>query len=446
MGDTQTLLQATLSRLNTLADIGNPLIVCGTVFGVQAKLQAFLAGFPDVATLLEPEGRNTAPAICAAALMVERTCGADAIILTLPADHVIADGAAFAAAVASGAELAARKMLVTFAITARTPATEYGYLKLGETIDCGKRQQMVDAFVEKPSPEKAQAFLAAGQYAWNSGMFMFTAAAIIENFARLQPDILSACRKSLPANPDTPPFRLNKKEFEKAEAISIDVAIMERAENVAAVVVDMGWSDVGSWDSIWQASSKPVAGNATQGNVHLHDCKDSIVQSGGPLLVALGLESMIAVATDDAILVAPRSRSQEVKKVIEEQAQSRHGGSSNCRKALRAWGWIRSLRAGTGVDVNEIAVYPGSSASLPGRDTQAVQWICTTGSGVFTLGDESMDLHADRALRIPAGVTRKLENTGSCMLYIIEVQVWRPPVLGAESDAPRKRKTPKISE
>ncbi len=271
--------------------------------------------------LLEPESRGTAPAMCAAALVVERFAGPDAVLLALPSDHVIADDQAFAAAVASGAELAGAGHLVTFAVKPRGPATAYGYLKLGEALDAAKQQFRVEAFIEKPEWERAERFLGSDNYAWNSGIFMFKAGAVIEAFQQFEPEMLASCRKALPKGES---ITLDPAAFAASPSNSIDYAIMEKARNTAAVIADFGWSDMGDWNAVWTEAAQDDRGVALRGNAITIDCNGSLLRSDGPLVVGLGLEDMIVVATKDAVLVAPRSRAQDVKRAVEElEARSR---------------------------------------------------------------------------------------------------------------------------
>lgn len=316
----ETMLQATLRRLAAIPGIGAPLVVCDQAHELLARQQAANVFPGEINLLLEPEGRGTAPALCAAALLVERLAGPDAVLLALPSDHIIAADLEFTKAIASAAELAGAGYLVTFAVKPRELATGYGYLKIGAPIDTAKQQFRLDAFVEKPERKKARQFLSSDQYAWNSGIFMFEAGTLIGAFQKLQPEILSACQEALPANGLGSTVKLHPAVFTATPSISIDHAIMEKASNVATVVADFRWSDVGDWNSVWQETTKDTKGVATCGNVLAVDCAGSLIRSEGPAVLGLGLEDMIVVATKDAILVAPRSRAQDVKRAVDEMA------------------------------------------------------------------------------------------------------------------------------
>ena len=422
-GLAQTLLQATLRRLAAVRGLQAPLVVCNASHEFLVQAQAAEAGIHEIATLLEPEGRNTAPALCAAALLLAKSYGSHAIMLALPADHQIADEQAFAAAVAAGAELAGQDYLVTFAMKATRPATGYGYLKLGRTIDAAKQQFLLDAFVEKPKREMAESFLASGGYAWNSGMFMFKLATLLKSFEELQPSMLVACRAALPEDAKLASVKLHRAPFLKAPSISVDYAVMERAANVATVVAELGWSDVGDWDAVWQISPKDATGVAAGGNVQVIDSRNSIVHSDGPLVVGLGLDDMIAIGTQDAVLVAPRSHAQDVAKVVDALAELGRKEAASGRKILRPWGWYETLHAGPGFQVKEIAVNPGSRVSLQRHKLRAEHWVCTSGHGIATRGEARIDIGVNDAVDIPLGCIHRLENPGSRMLHIIEVQI-----------------------
>ena len=324
----ETLLQATLRRVARMPGLESPIVVCDARHEALVREQAARIFPGQLRLLLEPEGRGTAPALCAAALVAERLAGARAVLLALPSDHAVADDDAFAAAIASGAELASAGYLVTFAVKPREPATAYGYLRMGDPIDAARQQFRVEAFIEKPERKRAEEFLSSGQYAWNSGIFMFEAASLIDSFQQLQAEILADCRKSLPGD-ISDAIVLDPAAFTGVQSISIDYAIMERANNTAAVVADFGWSDVGDWNAVWEAA-KEEKGVAARGDVIAIDCEGSLIRSEGPVILGLGLEDMIVVATKDAVLVAPRSRAQDVKQAVEGT-----GGQGACKRQRR---------------------------------------------------------------------------------------------------------------
>jgi len=322
----ETLLQSTLRRIATMPGLDRTLLVCNAAHEALVREQA--AGvFPEKLTLLlEPEGRGTAPALCAAALLVERMAGPKALLLALPADHAIADDRAFAEAVVSGAELAGAGYLVTFAMKPAEPATGYGYLKIGEGIDAARSQFRVEAFIEKPERRRAEQFFRSGDYAWNSGIFIFEAATLTAAFQTFQREILVACRKALPDGLRQSVV-LDRTAFAAAPSLSIDYAILEKAGNTATVVADFGWSDVGDWNAVWLKHAKDGKRIAVSGDAVAIDCEGSLMRSEGPLILGVGLEDMIVVATKDAVLVAPRSRAQDVKRAVDELEAARRSKS-----------------------------------------------------------------------------------------------------------------------
>ena len=311
----ETLLQATLRRVDGTPGLDSPIIVCHAAHEGLVREQGASIFPGNLRLLVEPEARGTGPALCAAALLVEQLAGPNAVLLALPSDHAIEIGSAFDKAVASGAELAVGGHLVTFAVNPREAATAYGYLKIGEPISAPRQQFHVEAFSEKPARERAQQFSRSNNYAWNSGIFMFEAAKLIKAFQQFHPDILAACRKALPESTGYS-VMLDATAFAAASSISIDYAIMEKAGNIAAVLADFEWRDLGDWNAVWQEATRDEASVAARGRVLALDCKGSLIQSDGPVVVGLGLEDMIVVATGDAVLVAPRSRAQEVRRAV----------------------------------------------------------------------------------------------------------------------------------
>ena len=422
-GSAETLLQSTLSRLELIGGMANPVVVCNAIHRVVAQRQVAEMRSGNPTMLLEPEGRNTAPALCAAALAVERLAGSNAIMLALPSDHAIADTAAFARTVAAGAELAGAGYLVTFSIKPREPATGYGYLKTGAPIDAAKQQYRLDAFVEKPDRQRAEQFLASGQYGWNSGIFMFEAAALIRAFEQFQPDILAACRKALPAGEFEPVILLDPRAFAAATSISIDYAIMEKATNVATVLADFRWSDVGDWNAVWQEATRDDKGVAARGDVLAVDCAASLLQSSGPLLVGIGLEDMIAVATRDAVLVAPRSRAQEVKRAVDILAARGRPEEMDALVEFQPWGQAGLIHEGAGFRVKQLTIGAGAGVNLKHREGGAVHWMCVDGGGTIARGDETLTIGVGDAVMTRAGVIQRLENPGPGALRMIEVSI-----------------------
>ncbi|MBI2717366.1 MAG: mannose-1-phosphate guanylyltransferase/mannose-6-phosphate isomerase [Rhizobiales bacterium] len=421
-GDGATPLEATIARLATLAAMDLPLIVCSEAHGFLARDQARKVLGREPRMLLEPEGRNTAPALCAAALLLQAR-GDDQPMLALPADHAIRDVAAFAEAVARATALAQQDFLVTFAVAPTYPATGYGYLKLGAVIDAGKRQYRLDAFVEKPDAERAGRFLKTGGYAWTSGMFMFKPSVLLKAFAKLQPEILAACRAALGQAGAATTVKLDRVAFARAPAISIDYAIMEKAANVATVVADLGWSDIGDWQAMWELSAHDAAGNAVSGSAKVFGSSGSLLLGDGPLLVGVGLKDMVAVAVKDAVLVAPRARSQEVKDAVDRLMALGRDEAVSGKKVYRPWGSFEQLHIGPGFQVKELTVNPGAKLSLQRHRHRAEHWVVIAGEGIATRGEERIALSVNQSIFLPLGVIHRLENPGRETLRIIEVQI-----------------------
>ena len=417
-----TLLQATLRRVAGIEPNYPTLVVCNQDHDFLVNGQAQTSAANGVRLLLEPEGRNTAPAICAAALAVLATTG-DEPMLVLPADHAINNQVAFAAAVASGVELARDGHLVTFAITPSFPATGYGYLKIGKAIDAGARQYEIEAFVEKPDAETAKSFLAGGNYAWNSGMFVFRPSVMLAAFERFQPGILAACREAAGNISGGADVKLERAAFARAASISIDYAIMEKASNVATVVADFDWSDVGDWQAVWSIAVHDASGNAVFGNAEAVASSGSLVHSDGPLLVGVGLVDMIAVATKDAIIVAPKARAQDVKLAVEQLKASNRPEASSGKKVHRPWGSFEQLHIGPGFQVKELTVSPGAKLSLQRHKHRGEHWVCIAGEGFAVRDMERIHLCAGTSVVIPQGSIHRLENPGTETLRVIETQI-----------------------
>lgn len=421
--DQNTLLQETLSRISHLDGVSPTLVVCNGEHDFLVSGQAEKVARNGVRLLLEPEGRNTAPAICAAALIAKATAG-DEPMLALPADHMIRNDRAFAEAVHSGADLARQGYLVTFAIKPTFPATGYGYLKIGSPIDAEKEQFRIEAFVEKPDASLATQFLQQGRHAWNSGIFMFKPSVILDSFARLQPDILNACGEAVAhVAPTETKLRLDRAAFSRAPSISIDYAIMEKAGNVATVLAGFDWSDVGDWQAVWSIASRDGKENAVFGNADVVESTGSLLHSEGPLLVGVGLTDMIAVATKDAVIVAPKSRAQDVKLAVDRLKSSNRPEASSGKKVFRPWGTFEQLHAGPGFQVKEITVLPGAKLSLQRHRFRGEHWVCIAGEGYAVRDRDRIHLSAGTGVFIPQGSLHRLENPGSEALRIVETQI-----------------------
>jgi len=428
IGD-DSLLQATVRRVDGLAGatLAEPLVVCNEeyrfVIAEQLRLMGKRGGI-----VLEPVGRNTAPALTLAALAATRD-GADPVLLVMPADHVIADTAAFQAVVRHGAALAAEGAIATFGITPDAPETGYGYIQSGAAVDADGACRIA-RFVEKPDRATAQSYLDAGNYLWNSGLFVMRASVWLAAIEICRPDILAACRQAWSEGQADGDFlRVGKAAFAACPADSIDYAVMERLTGgdeklPAGVVIPLaaGWSDVGAWDALWQVLPKDAAGNVAQGDVLLHDCRDTLALSDSRLIACVGVEDLVVVETPDAVLVAHKSRTQEVKKIVDTlKAQQRPEGQLH-RKVFRPWGWYDSVDNGERFQVKRIGVKPGSCLSLQMHHHRAEHWIVVRGTAKVTRGDDSFLVSENESTFIPLGQRHRLENPGRVMLEMIEVQ------------------------
>jgi mannose-1-phosphate guanylyltransferase / mannose-6-phosphate isomerase len=374
-----------------------------------------------LAILLEPFGRNTAPAIALAALAaIARSPGQDPVLLVLPADHVIRDVAAFQKAVQTALPAAQQGRLVTFGIVPREPETGYGYIQRGAADGATYR---IARFVEKPSLERARKFLAAADHYWNSGMFMFRASRYLEELKRLAPAIEQACRAALEAaKADLDFTRVDAKAFEPCPSDSIDYAVMEKTEDAVVLPLDAGWSDVGSWSSLHEASVADDRGNVARGDVLVEDSQGSYLYSQSRLVAAVGLKDHVVVETKDAVLVAPKNRVQDVKKLVARLKELGRYEHSLHREVFRPWGSYDSIANGPRFQVKTLHVKPGASMSLQMHHHRAEHWIVVSGTARITRGDEIFLLEENQSTYIPIGTQHRIENPGKIALHMIEVQ------------------------
>ncbi|WP_269813954.1 mannose-1-phosphate guanylyltransferase/mannose-6-phosphate isomerase [Rhodoferax ferrireducens] len=441
IGD-DSLLQATVRRVEGIAgvELAPPMVVCGEEYRFVIAEQLRLLGQPGT-IVLEPIGRNTAPALTIAALAAIKN-GANPILLVMPADHVITDIAAFQSVVSQGSLLAAEGAIVTFGITPDAPETGYGYIQAGATFagqaDPAKptSARLIARFVEKPDAATAQTYLDAGSYLWNSGLFMLRASVWLAAIGACRPDILAACQTAWDQGSADGEFvRVNKEAFANCPPDSIDYAVMERIAGAtgsdavaralpSGVVIPLtaGWSDVGAWDALWQVLPKDSQGNVAQGDVLLEDCRNTLALSEGRLIACVGVSDLVVVETADAILVAHKDKTQDVKKIVDSlKKQGRTEGSIH-RKVFRPWGWYDSVDAGERFQVKRIVVKPGGTLSLQMHHHRAEHWIVVSGTAKVTKGDEIFLVSENESTYIPLGTTHRLENPGRVSLEMIEVQ------------------------
>ncbi|MBT3925843.1 MAG: mannose-1-phosphate guanylyltransferase/mannose-6-phosphate isomerase [Rhodospirillaceae bacterium] len=419
IGD-NTMVQDTAKRFSG-PGFAAPLFLCNEAHRFILAEQMRQIDIEPARIVLEPVGRNTAPAAAIAALMLTAQ-DSDALMLISPADHVITDPGGLAAAIHQAAALAADGSLVTFGITPDAPETGYGYILEGDAIAGGPCHK-VTRFVEKPDAARAQEYLAAGGYLWNSGMFLFSAAHYLSELERLQPDMVSACRAALGrASAEQDFLRLDEAPFAAMTGDSIDYAVMEDCEQAAVMPINVGWSDVGSWRALWQVAARGDGDNLIEGDVIALDCKSSYIRSDGPLIAALGLEDIAVVATKDAILIAPKDKAEAVKDVVAILSAQDRGEAVSHTRVVRPWGAFEGLRHGPGFQVKLLTVNPGAGISLQYHNKRAEHWVVVAGRARVTRDAETLELNANQSTFIATGVHHRLENPGSEPLHVVEVQ------------------------
>ena len=420
--DDQTLVQNTIKRLQGLDEVADPIIICNEEHRFIVAEQMRDMGVSPAAIILEPVGRNTAPAVAIAAL---QALGMDpeAVLLVLPADHLIGDTAQFHDAVRQAAAHAATDHLVTFGIVPSAPETGYGYILQGPALE-GSTARIIERFVEKPDLETAQGYVASGQYFWNSGMFVFRAKAVLAELRRFAPAIVDSCRRALEqAGHDLDFLRLDREAFAACPEDSVDYAVMEQTDKGVMVPLSCGWNDLGSWDALWQAGDKDESGNVTKGDVVLCDVNDSYLHAETRLLAAVGLENHIVVETSDAVLISPRDRVQEVKKIVDKlKAENRIEAVAH-KKVFRPWGHYESIGDGARYQVKRIVVTPGQVLSLQKHFHRAEHWVVVQGTAVVTRDSEEILLRENESVYLPLGAVHRLANPGKIPLELIEVQV-----------------------
>jgi len=415
----QTMLQDTAARLAMIAGAMPPIVVCNEAHRFTVAEQIRALDCDASAILLEPAGRNTAPAVALAALKAQEL-DADATLIVAPADHVIRDVRKFSQAADVAVALAQNNKLVTFGIVAHVPETGYGYIRRG---DGAGPAYPVAQFIEKPPLDLAVQFVATGDYYWNSGMFVFKASRYLAELQKFAPDILEACTAAYKAaKADLDFVRIDKAEFIKCRSESIDYAVMEKTKDAIVLPLDVGWSDVGSWSSLFDALPADEDGNVLQGDVLTHDTHDCYVHSTSRLVAVVGMEDHIVVETKDAILVAPKDRVQDVKELVAHIKKSGRTESALHREVFRPWGSYDSIDGGDRFQVKRLTVKPGGVLSLQMHHHRAEHWIVVQGAARITRNDETFLLAENESTYIPVGATHRIENPGKVPLHIIEVQ------------------------
>ena len=429
-----TMLQETALRVHSLPnrragdaapgafEVMPPLVVCGNEHRFMVAEQLREIGLAPLGILLEPVGRNTAPAVAVAAQYL-LAIDPQALMLVLPADHVITDVAAFHLAIAEAAALAGAGALATFGIVPTAPETGYGYIRSGEPVGAAGAGYRVARFVEKPDLATAQSFVAAGNYFWNSGMFMFRAERYLSELGQFQPAMLAACEAAVrDGYRDLDFCRLEEKAFAACPSDSIDYAVMEHTAHAVVLPAAIGWSDVGSWSALWEVQQGDASGNVVRGDVYLDDVRNCLVRAESRMVAVLGVQDLVVVETDDAVLIAHKDQVQRVKQVVEHLKQQGRSEYQQHRKVYRPWGSYEGIDIGERFQVKRITVNPGGKLSLQMHHHRAEHWVVVSGTASVTCGDKVTLLTENESTYIPIGMTHRLENPGKLPLHLIEVQ------------------------
>jgi mannose-1-phosphate guanylyltransferase/mannose-6-phosphate isomerase len=420
----RTMLQDTVLRVAGWPGMQAPLLVCGNEHRFLVAEQLREIDVKPLGILLEHVGRNTAPAVAAAAHFLA-AIDPDAVMLVLPADHVIDNPAAFQAAVGTASQLVADGALATFGIVPQGPETGYGYIRRGAAVAGGALGYQVERFVEKPDRDTAQGFVDDGRYYWNSGMFLFSARAYLNELAAFAPAIAAAAEAAVRLGYQDLDFcRLDEAAFTACPSDSIDYAVMERTGGAVVVPADIGWSDVGSWSALWevQKSGADANGNVQRGDVYLDGVTDSLVRASSRMVAVLGVQDLIVIETGDAVLVAHKDHVQRVKHVVDHLKLSERTEHLHHTKVYRPWGHYEGIDAGERFQVKRITVKPGAKLSLQMHHHRAEHWVVVSGTARVTCGDKVSLLSENESTYIPIGMNHRLENPGKLPLHIIEVQ------------------------
>ncbi|WP_335920973.1 mannose-1-phosphate guanylyltransferase/mannose-6-phosphate isomerase [Shewanella algae] len=415
-----SMLQETVGRLVGIKH-APALIVCNEEHRFSVAEQLRINSLRNSGIILEPVGRNTAPAIALAAIQALKS-GNDCMLLVLPADHIIKNNDAFCASIKKAIPLASSDKLVTFGIVPTSPETGYGYIKRGE--ESGDNiGYSVKEFVEKPDINTAKAYINTGDYFWNSGMFLFKASTYLKELKLYRPDIFEVCEQAMSnTQPDFDFVRIDKNKFELCADVSIDYAVMEKTKDAVVVPMDCGWSDVGSWSSLWEVSDKDDSGNACRGDVINIDTRNTYVNATDKLVTTIGLKDLIIIETKDAVLVADQSEVQQVKEIVERLKLEKRNEWQHHREVYRPWGKYDSIDSGDRFQVKRITVKPGEKLSIQMHHHRAEHWIVVAGTAKVTIDKEDILLTENQSTYIPVGVIHALENPGKVPLELIEVQ------------------------
>ncbi|MFP4629523.1 MAG: mannose-1-phosphate guanylyltransferase/mannose-6-phosphate isomerase [Desulfohalobiaceae bacterium] len=418
----KTLLQETLLRLQGLPDLGHPICVCGEEHRFLVAEQVRALGFDPGAVVLEPEGRNTAPAAAVAALLAQDS-DRGSLLLILPADHVLKDAYSFQQAVQTGIAAARAGAMVTFGVVPDKPETGYGYIQKGAAWPDSEQVFQVQSFVEKPDQDTARQYLDSGQYLWNSGMFLFKADKYLQELGRLAPRIKDCCSQAVQgATQDMDFLRLDSSSFRQCPSDSLDYAVMEKTSEAVVVPLQAGWSDVGSWSALWEIADKDEQHNVLRGQVLSRDVQGCLVHSDSRLVALLGVQDLVVVDTKDALLVASRHQVQEVKSLVQALRREGHSSAALHSRVYRPWGSYEGVDQEQRFQVKRITVKPGQVLSLQKHYHRAEHWVVVKGTARVVRGEEEIILTEDQSVYIPLGTVHRLENPGRIPLELIEVQ------------------------
>jgi len=413
------MLQETWLRLEGVPALSSPIAVCNEAHRFMVAEQLREIDVKPGAIILEPFGRNTAPAIALAALSAHP----DEVLLVLPSDHVILQASVFQEAVKQAERLALQNFLVTFGIVPTHPETGYGYIKRGAVAVMDDSAYPVAAFVEKPDLKTAQGYLERGDYLWNSGMFAFKAGVFLQELEKFNPQMLAVCREAFnAAQRDVDFVRIPANIFTSCPSDSVDYAVMEKTDKAMVIPLDAGWNDVGSWSALWEVTAKDDRGNAIRGDVLTVDTHDSFIHSENKLVAVVGIRDLVVVETDDAVMIAPKDRVQDVKLLVEQLKNDKRREADVHRKVYRPWGFYDEIDMGERHKTKRIVVKSGAKLSLQMHHHRAEHWVVVKGTALVTRGEEQVLVSENQSTFIPLGVTHRLENPGVIPLEMIEVQ------------------------
>jgi mannose-1-phosphate guanylyltransferase/mannose-6-phosphate isomerase len=421
--DNLTMLQETVTRTQSIVNIAAPLVICNEEHRFLVAEQLHQIGIQNAVIILEPVGKNTAPAAAISALYLRKIYQEDPVLLVLPADHVIKNVHSFLAAIAVAEKYAQEGKLVTFGVLPTHAETGYGYIKAGVSIDAQSAVCKIEQFVEKPNQSVADAYVACGEYYWNSGMFMFRAAQFLHELDAYAPEILTVCKQTIEqATVDLDFIRLNKDLFAQCPGDSIDYAVMEKTTDGVLIPLDSEWSDVGSWAALWEAQEKDMNGNVLQGDVIAEQVSNSYLLAESRMLAVVGVTDHVIVETPDVVLVAHKDHCQSVKDIVNTLKKQHRTETDLHRKVYRPWGYYQSVDQGEGFQVKRITVKPGARLSLQMHHHRSEHWIVVSGIAEVTRGEEVFTIKANESTYIPCLVKHRLANPSDVNLEIIEVQ------------------------